>query len=208
MDTQVQEETMAELNEEVRREIEVPYYGQVTRYTLKAVTKNPGQYDVTAWSDGGMGRGYEIPAISVEAAMDGLEAYMRAEEVERMGEVTAKVQEREEKDARRAEALARIERGEYDPSEIVVAFQCPECEHIFDEGPEEDPRYDCQNCGNEFSRSESEYESHRCGQCGKFASKMADTTCPECQSGIDSFEHISAVEVDGELVEVGVKEPA
>lgn len=65
--------------------------------------------------------------------------------------------------------------------ENAAAFICEECEALFlpDDVDTTDPVYECGECGEVFRRSESEYDSHRCS-CGKFASKLYDYGCPDC----------------------------
>ena len=63
------------------------------------------------------------------------------------------------------------------------AYLCDECSavHMPDDVDADDAIYECGDCGEVFRRSESEYDSHRCS-CGKFAAKLADFGCPECNA--------------------------
>jgi len=66
----------------------------------------------------------------------------------------------------------------------VFDFECQACEHQFNDGDEGGPLYECSSCGTEFTREDSaDGDSNRCPNCNKFGAKVADLTCPECQSG-------------------------
>lgn len=62
-------------------------------------------------------------------------------------------------------------------------YQCAECE-AFAEDESEEKKYECGSCGTEFTRDNSaDGDSNRCPDCNKFAGKLYDNTCPECEDG-------------------------
>ena len=64
----------------------------------------------------------------------------------------------------------------------IPLYQCQECETISKEQGES-PLYECNNCGRKFTRDNSANDNHQCPDCNKFASKLADSACPECEQG-------------------------
>jgi len=86
---------------------------------------------------------------------------------------------------------------EHEPS--VPMVKCPDCAHIYEEG-EGITLYQCGTCDTTFSQNGSaDGASHRCPDCNKFASKLSDKGCPECEEA--EGEDIMAFEKDGEWVE-------
>lgn len=73
----------------------------------------------------------------------------------------------------------------------ITAYQCQEDDgHVtLEPGP---ALYEC-SCGETFNRDES-YDggSHQCPVCQKFASNLADGSCPEC--GTAEVVEVDAVE--------------
>lgn len=61
------------------------------------------------------------------------------------------------------------------------AYLCEGCDTLFkaEDIDTSDSVYECGECGTVFKRSESPNDSHQC-ECGKFASKLADFGCPDC----------------------------
>lgn len=75
-----------------------------------------------------------------------------------------------------------------EPEREVFDYECQACEAQFNDGDEGGPLYECSRCGTTFTQEESaDGESNRCPNCNIFAAKVADLTCPECQS--DEVEH-------------------
>jgi predicted RNA-binding Zn-ribbon protein involved in translation (DUF1610 family) len=65
----------------------------------------------------------------------------------------------------------------------VEGFQCTECGAVMEEENRE-PLYECSECGTVFNRNNSaDGASHRCPDCNKFAAKLSDSSCPECEEG-------------------------
>jgi len=70
----------------------------------------------------------------------------------------------------------------------VFDYECQACDHQFNDGDEGGPLYECSGCGTSFTREDSaDGDSNRCPNCNKFGAKVADLTCPMCQS--DEVEH-------------------
>lgn len=80
--------------------------------------------------------------------------------------------QKEEADREDAEEEARRE---------AAPFQCQECDEVFEDESDFVRLYECNECGSIFSYENS--GSNRCEQCGKFASKLTDDGCPECEQG-------------------------
>ena len=75
-----------------------------------------------------------------------------------------------------------------EPVREVFDYECQACEHQFNDGDEGGPLYECSRCGTTYTRDESaDGDSNRCPNCNIFGAKVADLTCPECQS--DEVEH-------------------
>lgn len=73
--------------------------------------------------------------------------------------------------------------------ETTTAYKCNECEAISDTtGP---ALYECE-CGNTFNRDNGEGQGHQCPECHKFASKLSDQSCSECEQG--EVEEVQAFE--------------
>jgi len=60
-----------------------------------------------------------------------------------------------------------------------MPVKCLACGQIMEEGSGE-PLYECA-CGTIFNRTQT--GSHQCPDCSKFASKLADDSCSECEGG-------------------------
>lgn len=77
----------------------------------------------------------------------------------------------------------------------VGGYQCVECGSI-SRDVEDDPVYECGNCGTKWTR-DGAYSSpaHKCPDCNKFASRIADHGCQECQAG--EMEEAELYEIDG-----------
>lgn len=61
--------------------------------------------------------------------------------------------------------------------EPVEAFQCGDCEAIFEEPGE--AVYECSRCNS------TQVGERRCTQCNIFMAKIGDESCPDCESGED-----------------------
>lgn len=60
-------------------------------------------------------------------------------------------------------------------------YKCESCDAMSEEvGP---ALYECNECGTIFNRNNSANDNHQCPQCNKFASKIADESCAECNEG-------------------------
>lgn len=69
--------------------------------------------------------------------------------------------------------------------EAVKIYICQSCEEIIpeDRADEAGPLYECGDCGTQFTRANSANDNHQCPDCNKFASKLADRACPDCEEG-------------------------
>jgi DNA-directed RNA polymerase subunit RPC12/RpoP len=66
--------------------------------------------------------------------------------------------------------------------ETAQAYKCVECGEISEEAG--DRLYECGDCGTTFTRENSaDGMSHRCPDCSRFAAKVTDQSCVECQEG-------------------------
>jgi len=75
-----------------------------------------------------------------------------------------------------------------DQTRETFDYECQSCEHQFNDGDEGGPLYECSRCGQSYTREDSaDGDSNRCPNCNIFGAKVADLTCPECQS--DEVEH-------------------
>ena len=71
--------------------------------------------------------------------------------------------------------------AEATPLIATTVYKCEECDTVSEEaGP---ALYECNDCGNIFNRDMGEGQGHQCPQCHKFASKIADQSCNDCQAG-------------------------
>jgi hypothetical protein len=73
---------------------------------------------------------------------------------------------------------AEAETGE-DPDR----FQCDGCGETFQDDFEALSLYECAECGTRFTRDTSANNNHQCPDCNKFAGKVSDCGCPECNEG-------------------------
>lgn len=65
----------------------------------------------------------------------------------------------------------------------VVAYHCESCDETSAEANEA-PLYECSSCGEVYNRDNSaDGSGFRCPGCGKFGSKVAATSCVECEGG-------------------------
>lgn len=74
---------------------------------------------------------------------------------------------------------AEQEQAEEDAVRATWPWQCEGCEEIFEDNGDFQRLYECGECGSIFSYED--VGSHRCEQCGKFAAKLTENGCPECQ---------------------------
>ena len=74
---------------------------------------------------------------------------------------------------------AEREQAEEEAVRATWPWQCEGCEEIFEDDADFQRLYECGECGGIFSYED--VGSHRCEQCGKFAAKLTDRGCPECQ---------------------------
>lgn len=74
---------------------------------------------------------------------------------------------------------------------------CLECDALIEEGDEGPALYECGSCGMLFNCDDSGSGGRQCPGCHKFASKVADESCPEC--GIGELARIDDVERDEEV---------
>ncbi len=71
----------------------------------------------------------------------------------------------------------------------VDVFECPECQELIaPEDVRDDRVYECGECGTKSTGD----DGRRCGQCNKFAAKISDTSCPECDGPMDDAETVQA----------------
>ena len=74
--------------------------------------------------------------------------------------------------------------------ELTKAYKCESCEAISDDaGP---ALYECGDCGSVFNRDNGNGAGHQCPNCNKFASKVADQSCANCEEG--EVEEIEAIQ--------------
>lgn len=79
----------------------------------------------------------------------------------------------------RAEVVqAKKEQEEEEAAKAAMPFICSECDEAFEDDADFVRLYECGECGNIFSYEDN--YSHRCEQCNKFAAKLTDNGCPEC----------------------------
>jgi hypothetical protein len=81
----------------------------------------------------------------------------------------------------------------------IIAAKCGECEELYEAGADEgEAVYECSRCG------QTQVEERRCEQCNIFMAKVADESCPHCESPIEEkVETVLAVRSpDGQLHEV------
>ncbi|HEY0174453.1 MAG TPA: hypothetical protein VGB98_25780 [Pyrinomonadaceae bacterium] len=80
----------------------------------------------------------------------------------------------------------------------IPVLVCPDCDALVPEDEVSDERvYECQQCGTKGTGE----EGRRCESCSKFASKISDTSCPECGGAMDDAEKAEAQRAtDGTLV--------
>lgn len=65
----------------------------------------------------------------------------------------------------------------------VTVYICVECEHESEE-VNEDKLYECGECSTKFSASNGGGRyGNRCESCNKFAAKVADRCCEDCEAG-------------------------
>ncbi len=62
-------------------------------------------------------------------------------------------------------------------------FQCDSCGATFQDEMEAVSLYECAECGTRFTRDTSANNNHQCPDCNKFAGKVSDYGCPECNEG-------------------------
>ena len=66
--------------------------------------------------------------------------------------------------------------------DFMDAYLCQSC-HTITETPD-DILYECGSCGHRFKRSNAaDGDSNRCPECNRFAAKVADHSCPDCDDG-------------------------
>lgn len=85
----------------------------------------------------------------------------------------------------------------YTPT-AVERRHCDACDAFIDPDDVGPPLYECGTCGT-FNRDQSENENHQCPSCSKFGAKVADDSCPECETGeLDAGTvTVYTVDVDG-----------
>ena len=87
-------------------------------------------------------------------------------------------------------------------AETIEAWKCLDCGAITQERYDV-PRYECNNDGTIFARdSSADGGSHRCPECNKFASKLADESCEDCEGEVEAFQAVDCQHCD-ELHEDG-----
>lgn len=80
----------------------------------------------------------------------------------------------------------------------LVAFKCEDCEQINEEALDE-PLYECGSCSKIFPSSRSHTgEGCQCPDCYKFAGKLAEGCCIECEEG--QVEKVRVFRVNGDYV--------
>lgn len=78
---------------------------------------------------------------------------------------------------RHANAPAKLVGMTSTPETITLCPHCDEEVDAYDLGP---AAYECGTCGSQFTSD----ESNRCPDCNRFAAKLADASCPECDEPI------------------------
>lgn len=72
---------------------------------------------------------------------------------------------------------------ETEERKVLAAYRCITCETI-SESILEEPLYECSDCGAVFNPAFSYTGyNHQCPYCCRFASKIADCCCAECEEG-------------------------
>jgi hypothetical protein len=72
---------------------------------------------------------------------------------------------------------------------IINVLECPSCNDlILPEDVGDERVYECNNCGTTGTGD----DGRRCEQCNKFAAKISDTSCPECDGPMDDAETVEA----------------
>jgi len=74
----------------------------------------------------------------------------------------------------------------------IRAYQCQDCSAIKTE--EGGPLYECGECGTLFNRSSSANGNHQCPNCNRFAQRIDDMSCAECEQF--EIKEVWAVECD------------
>ena len=84
--------------------------------------------------------------------------------------------------------------------DVVKAYQCEEGCDLTEDRPE-GPLYECGECSTQFTKQSSPDGNHRC-ECGRFASRLYDLGCDQCEGG--EVTEIDAINCPGcnELVDV------
>lgn len=87
----------------------------------------------------------------------------------------------------------------------VKVLECPECSALIPRDEVSDERvYECSTCGTTAAGD----DGRRCDQCNKFAAKISDTSCPECDAAMDDAEEVEAQRAtDNTLVKVEQHSP-
>lgn len=62
-----------------------------------------------------------------------------------------------------------------------TVWVCDECEYASDE-PSGVKLYECGECGDKFSANIGGGKGNRCEQCRKFATKVSDNACDDCEA--------------------------
>lgn len=62
-------------------------------------------------------------------------------------------------------------------------LECNECGANFDDDTDAVTLYECLDCGIQFSEETSANGRNQCPECNKFAAKVSDCGCPECNEG-------------------------
>lgn len=77
-------------------------------------------------------------------------------------------------------------------------FHCEDCDSYIDPDDVGPPLYHCGTCGL-FNRDQSANDNHQCASCSKFGAKVADASCPECETGELAADLVTVytIDVDG-----------
>lgn len=87
-------------------------------------------------------------------------------------------------------------------AELRTGYKCLECEAVSEETAEA-RLYECGECGNIFNANAGGGPSgNRCEECGKFASKLADDCCAECETGEIEAIDVTDCPICGALIAV------